>query len=176
MKRSDIRPMPAYFDRYIQLATDVEVREALQLSLKELSHLPLDKWSALGDRVYAPGKWTLKDIIQHITDTERVFTYRALCLARKDYEKKPSFDENQFAANAKAGSRSLNDLINELKLVRQGTIALYQSFDEDVLADSHVGFENGYTVLAIAYIIIGHQRHHLNILEERYYPMLDQSL
>jgi hypothetical protein len=87
MKRSDINPMPAFFDRYINLIADIELNVALQQSLEAAENFPMDKWKALGDRVYAPGKWTIKDMIQHITDTERIFAYRALRFARKDSTK-----------------------------------------------------------------------------------------
>lgn len=172
MRKTDITTTPGYFDRYIRLVEDVEVMEAFQISITALNGLPVDRWTELGDRVYEHGKWTIKDIVQHIIDTERIFAYRALCMARGDFDKKPEFDENRFAANGNACRRALVDLIDELKVVRQSTTAMYHSFDEEVLKDPRCSFADGYSVLAIAYIIIGHQVHHLNILEERYYPLL----
>ena len=111
MKRSDIQPLPEYFDRYINLADDIELIDALEKSLDNLNKLPLDKWNAIGDKVYAPGKWTIKDIVQHITDTERIFSYRALRFARNDSTKLPGFEESDFAREAKASRRSLTDLL-----------------------------------------------------------------
>ena len=173
MRKTDIGQLPLYFERYIQLVREDEMNTALQNSLNEIDSLPLDKWMALGDRVYAPGKWSIKDIVQHLIDTERIFTYRALCMARGDFERKPEFDENEFALQSKAGNRQLSDLIEELKTIRKSSIALFNSFGTEVLLNKRCSFENGYSVLAIAFIIAGHQIHHLNVLTERYYPLLD---
>jgi hypothetical protein len=172
MKRSDIQPLPEYFDRYINLADDIELMDALQKSLDDLDKLPLDKWNALGDKVYAPGKWTVKDIVQHIADTERIFSYRALRFARNDSTKLPGFEENDFAREANASHRSLTDLIDELKLVRRSTIAMFASFDDKALQRTGPTFKKDISVLGIAFTAVGHQVHHFNVLEERYYPML----
>jgi hypothetical protein len=172
MKRSDISLMPDYFDKYINLADDIDVRAALRLSLTELENPPMEQWIALGNLVYAPEKWTLRDILQHLIDTERVFTYRALTMARKDFEKKPYFLEDEFGAHAQANRRTIADLLAELKIVRQSTIALFESFPEGVLSDTTTTFSKGYTVLCVGFILAGHQRHHWNLLEEKYYPLI----
>jgi hypothetical protein len=172
MKRSDITPMPAYFDRYINLADDKELSEVLQTSLEELDRIPLDTWVALGNNAYAPGKWTVKDTIQHLIDTERIFAYRALCFARADATIQPSYDEAFYASNSNANARELADLIAELKIVRQSFIALFASFTDTVLRQSAVSFKGTYSVLSIGFIIPGHQRHHFRILEEKYLPLL----
>jgi DinB superfamily len=172
MKKSYINSMPAYFDKYINLTADIEINVALQQSLTVAENFPLDKWKALGDRVYAEGKWTVKDMIQHITDTERIFAYRALRFARKDSTKLPGFEENDFAAAANAGSRSLEDLVEELKQVRKSTIMLFASFSDEMLQTEGSTFSATLSVLAVGFTLIGHQQHHLNVLEERYYPLL----
>lgn len=172
MKRSDITPMPEYFDHYINLADDKELSEALQISLDEIDRIPLDKWSALGNSVYAPGKWTVKETIQHLIDTERIFAYRALCFARTDATIQPSYDENSYASNSNANARELTDLITELKIVRQSFVALFASFTDAMLRQSAVSFKGTYSVLSIGFIIPGHQRHHFRILEEKYLPLL----
>jgi uncharacterized damage-inducible protein DinB len=172
MKRSDINPMPAYFDRYINLVDDTELNAALQQSLEVVENFPLDKWKALGDRVYAEGKWTIKDIVQHITDTERIFAYRALRFARKDSTKLHGFEEDDFAAAAGANARSLEDLVEELKAVRRTTVMLFASLTDEMLLFMGSTYSSTANALAIGFTIIGHQRHHLNVLEERYYPLL----
>ena len=83
MKRSEIT-LPEYFDRYINKCDDVTILEALQQSLQELENAPIEKWKQLGDKVYAPGKWTIREILQHLIDTERVFSYRATAFSRGD--------------------------------------------------------------------------------------------
>ncbi|MGV3696533.1 DinB family protein [Flavobacterium sp.] len=173
MKKSDIRKMPEYFDRYINLTDDVTYMQALETSLEELRNAPFDKWNALGEKIYAPGKWTIKDVLQHLIDTERVFAYRMTAFARKDKQKMRSFDEELFAKNAFANRRTVADLVAELILVRQNYIALYKSFSPEMLQLSGKAY-NGveYCVLSMGFCMPGHQRWHFKILEERYYPLL----
>lgn len=173
MTKSDITKMPNYFDRYINLSDDLPFMEMLQLSLKELENFPIEKWKALGENVYAPGKWTTKDLLQHLIDTERVFTYRMTAFSRNDPQRMLAFDEDSYASNADANRRTIEDLLEELVLVRKNYIALYKSFSPEMLLKSGQGYDGTeYSVLAIAYMIPGHQRWHLKIVEERYYPLL----
>jgi hypothetical protein len=173
MKKSDLIKMPEYFDRYIMLTDDVTYMEALEISLKELENAPLDKWHQLNEKVYAPGKWTIKDILQHDIDTERVFTYRITAIARGDKQKMIPYDEDAFALNARANRRSIDDLYEELILVRKGTISMFKSFDKDMLLQQGFGF-NGveYSPLALGFMLAGHQRWHFKVLEERYYSLI----
>jgi len=168
MKRTDIYPMPEFFERYINLTDDVELKEAFAISVEELKQLPLDKWETIGDKVYAPGKWTIKDILQHMVDTERILTYRALCIARAENARLPSFDEESYARYTDANNRTLEDLINELSLVRASSLAMFNSFTEEMLQRSGLSFRGSYSVLALGFIVTGHQRWHLNIIKERY--------
>ncbi len=174
MTRSQLTNLPEYFDRYINKTDDVDVLTALQTSVTELENVPLEKWKALGNRVYAEGKWTVKDILQHLIDTERVFVYRATAFARGDKEVKP-FDEEMYAKNAKATQRSLEDLLEESIHLRKSTIYLYKSFNEEMLNRTGKSFKGDYSVHAIGYIFAGHQRWHFGILKERYFPMLEMA-
>jgi hypothetical protein len=176
MKRSQLNPMPEYFDRYINKCDDVTITEAIQTSIDELDRFPIDKWKALGDRVYAPGKWTVKDILQHLIDTERIFTYRALAFARGEAEKLPPYDENSYAAHADTGSRTLEDLVEELRLVHLSFLSMFASFNEEALARIGRSFTGTYSTASIGYCMPGHQRWHMEILEERYAPLLGQSV
>ncbi|MEP6674957.1 MAG: DinB family protein [Ferruginibacter sp.] len=172
MKRSDINPLPKHFDTYINKTEDIELNEALKKSLANLKNLPVDKWIALGDQVYAPGKWTVKDILQHIIDAERIFSYRALRFARKDTTKLPGFEENDYAAVAEANHRSLTELMNELVTVRQSTVEMFAAFNDEVQQRMGSTTSAEISVAAIGFTIVGHEIHHLRILEERYYPLL----
>lgn len=173
MKKSDIQKMPPYFDRYINLAEDVNLLESLHISLKELEQAPINTWKALGDTVYAAGKWTVKDILQHYIDTERVFVYRITAIARGDKRKMPPYDEVAFAKNTNANKRSIDELLEELILVRKGTIAMYKSFDDNMLHQLGNGYGGmQYCPLALGFMLAGHQRWHFRVLEERYYPLL----
>ncbi|QQS27411.1 MAG: DinB family protein [Sphingobacteriales bacterium] len=173
MKKSDIKKMPAYFDRYIYLTDDVSYSEALQISLQELETAPKDKWIALGEKVYAVGKWTVKDILRHLIDTERVFAYRITAIARGDKQQMTPFDEEAYAENTTANSRTVEDLLAELILVRKGTISMFQFLTPDMLHQTGNGF-NGmqYCPLSLGFMLAGHQRWHFKVLEERYYGLL----
>ena len=174
MTKSDIKIMPEYFDRYIALADDhLSVVESLELSLMELNDAPLEKWLALGDQVYAEGKWTVRDILQHYIDTERVFVYRILSIARGDKQTMKPYDENEFAKNALATRRPLEEILEELKLIRSATIMMFKSFTDEMLMQNGHGY-NGvqYGPLALGFMLAGHQRWHFRVLEERYYPLL----
>ncbi len=171
IKRSQLSPLPEYFDRYINVVDDVSVLRALELSLEELKNAPLDKWRKLGNQVYAPGKWTINDIVQHIIDAERVFCYRALSFARGEQKVMP-FDEELYGKNAKASSRKLEDLMDELVTVRKSTIHLYNSFKDEMLVRIGIGLKGEYSVHDIGFIIAGHQRWHLRVIEERYLPLV----
>lgn len=168
MDKSQINPMPAYFDRYINLAENVSIVKALEISKQELDAFPLEKWEKIGDKVYAEGKWTIKQIFQHMVDTERVFGYRALCFARGEAAQLPSFDENSYADNADVTHRSLAEIIEEFKLVKATTIALFRSFTDEMLLKTGVASSSTYSVLAAGFIIAGHQRWHFGVMEERY--------
>lgn len=172
MTRAQIDPMPEYFERYIQLSDDADMFVVIRKSLAELDELPLGKWAALGDQVYAPGKWTIKDILQHLIDTERIFAYRALAFARGEAQHLPPFSEDDYATHALASRRSLEDLIAEMKTLRQSFLELFQSFTPEMLRKTGMGFKGEYSVASIGFIIPGHQRWHFKVLEERYYPLL----
>lgn len=117
---------------------------------------------------YAPGKWTIREVLGHVIDGERVFTYRALTFARGDTGPLPSFDENAWAATSNAGRRDMKELLVEYRAVRAATVALFRSFGEDDFARSGTASKNPVTVRALAYIVAGHELHHLKILRERY--------
>jgi hypothetical protein len=167
MKRSDINPMPGYYDRYINLAPDVELSQAFNDSIRQLNELDRTALGRIADKSYAPGKWTIKDIIQHLTDGERIMTYRALMFARRD-PTAPGFDQNLFAENASANRRTFDDLLDELISVRRATKALYDSFNDDMLRARGISWEYEVSVLDLAFIILGHQIHHMNVIAERY--------
>jgi hypothetical protein len=173
MKKNDIKKMPEYFDRYINLTDDVTYLEALQLSLRELEDAPLGKWKELGEKVYAMGKWTIKDILQHYIDTERVFTYRITSIARGDKQIMNPYDEDVFASAALANRRTIDDLFEELLLLRKSTIAMYKSFTPEMLHQQGNGF-NGmeYCPLSLGFMLAGHQRWHFRVLEEKYFPLI----
>jgi len=172
MKRSDIHPLPDYFDRYIQLVDDVELGEAFRISLDELAGFDWDACRRLGTQTYAPGKWTVPDILQHLLDWERILAYRALLFVRETGIKAQGIDQDLLAQNAASRPRPIAGLLEEMTVLRQSTRLFFNNMDEADLLKTGVSWNSEMSVLAMACTILGHQRHHLAILRERYLPLL----
>lgn len=117
---------------------------------------------------YAEGKWTIKEIIAHLIDDERIYAYRALRFARNDPTELPGFEQDDYALESRANARTIDDLLREFDTVRNSTIALFDSFDDEVLTRSGVASGNVMSVRAIAYHLAGHELRHMNIIRERY--------
>jgi uncharacterized damage-inducible protein DinB len=117
---------------------------------------------------YAPGKWTIKQLVSHMADTERVFTYRALRFARGDETPVPGFDENVYARASSADARPFKSIVNELRAVRAATLALWEGLPAEAWARAGTANDRSVTVRALSYIIAGHELHHRAILQERY--------
>lgn len=117
---------------------------------------------------YADGKWTIKEVLQHVIDAERIFAYRALRFARKDHTPLPGFDENLFADNAKAHTRNWDNLVEEFKMVRRSSELLFNSFDKDQLESAGIAYNSTNYVLGLGFVTIGHSIHHQKVLTERY--------
>lgn len=153
---------------YIKAAANVELIEELEICLHEfirfVQNIPMDKF----DYRYAEGKWTIKDIIQHVIDTERIFAYRALRISRNDTTPLPGFEENDYVENTKANERGIQDLLAEFSAVRYSTLFLFKSFSEEQLKRMGTASGTAISVRAIGFIIIGHQKHHQHIFQERY--------
>ncbi|MGZ8538089.1 MAG: DinB family protein [Flavisolibacter sp.] len=168
MLQVDFSRVPVFYHKYINLVKEQDLSEALrnhQNNLaSELNNIPESTW----DYRYAEGKWTIKELVQHIIDGERIFCYRALNFARKDSNELPGFDENEFAAVSNADKRSKKDLLDELTTVQKSSMQLFASFDEEQLDQSGTANGNSIYVKGIGFIIVGHTLHHLNIIRERY--------
>ncbi|CAG4995201.1 hypothetical protein DYBT9275_01574 [Dyadobacter sp. CECT 9275] len=172
MRKSDINPMPAFFDRYINLAEDLDILEALEKYAPENVYDETEKLVEMGDRVYAPGKWTVKDILQHVIDNERIMSYRALRFSRNDKTTLPGYDEEILAAHTMASKRTVQDLMDEFGLVRATSIALFKNMDEKMILSSGVAYKSEISALALGFVIVGHAVHHMNVIRERYFPLL----
>lgn len=172
MKRSSINPMPDFFDRYINLVKEDDLFQAFENSTQAIEKIDTEKIKKIGSKIYQPGKWTLNDIFQHIIDNERIQSYRALRFARKDTTPLPGYDEELLGKNSLAVNRNIDDILEELLTVRKSTIQLYKSFDLTVIQNTGICFNQTVSVLAIAFVIIGHQTHHLNVIRERYEPLI----
>ena len=176
MKRSDIRNMPDYFEKYINQVEDIELDDAFEKNINELSTLDLNSLELLGNKAYASDKWTIKDIFQHIIDTERVMGYRTLRYARRDGVVPQGYDQDLFAINADAKHRTLKDLVEELKQLHASTRLMFRSFDRKILETTGINWNREMSVLAMGFLITGHVVHHLKIIKEKYLPLLYQTV
>ena len=173
MKRSDIKTMPQYFEKYINLVDDVELLRAFDLSVRQLETLDKDLLGKLEGKRYAPGKWTVKETLQHVIDWERILTFRTLLFARKEGSVPQSVDGDLLASSMGADRRLIHSLIDELKLTRLSTKAMFEGFDDDTLQNTGTNWKYEVSVLAMGFTIVGHQIHHLRIIEGKYYPLLE---
>jgi hypothetical protein len=166
--RPDDTEFPPFYARYVARVPEDDVVEALRASGREMDDLLAAIPESRGGFRYAADKWTVREVIGHMIDAERIFGYRALRLARADATPLPGFEENDYARTAGSDARTTADLTDELRIVREGTVRLFQSFPDD--AWTRRGIVNGreVSVRALAYITAGHARHHLAVLRERY--------
>ena len=153
---------------YINALDDVDLFEELEISLhdfiKFVQNIPMDKF----DFRYAEGKWTIKDIIQHIIDAERIFGYRALRISRNDKTPLPGFEENNYVENTNANGRSIQELLTEFSAVRHANLLLFKSFSEEQLTRLGIASNDTISVRALGFLMIGHLQHHQRVFEERY--------
>ena len=172
MKRSDIRTMPEYFEKYINQVDDLELSQAFDDSIEQLDLLDRDLLGELEGKRYAPGKWTVKETIQHVIDWERILSYRTLLFARREGSTPQGVDGDLLAGNMAADRRTIGGLIDELRMARLSTKAMFESFDVNTLQNTGVNWKYEISVLAMGFAIIGHQVHHLRIIEDKYNPLL----
>jgi hypothetical protein len=167
------RPKPGeykpYFDRYISLALSNDIIGTLETQLPKTIALLSGRSEADGNFRYAPGKWTLKEVLGHINDTERIMAYRALRIARGDKTPLAGFEQDDYIRDGPFDGLTLAALIEEFRSVRAATLALLRSFRPQDWTRRAAVDNNDITVRALAYIIAGHELHHRSILEERYF-------
>lgn len=166
------RPAPTEFAPFYQHYINQIEGDDLPLLMAPYSEQSWQFWKAIpeehGDYAYAPGKWTIMQVLNHVNDAERIFAYRALRIARGDETPLAGFDENEYAESATLHHRTLADLVQEFQAIRASSMFLFGSFGEREL--SRMGTANGQpiSVNALGFIILGHMLHHENILRERY--------
>jgi len=163
------REFNPYYAQYIeQVSADLDLIAALNHSRETLvdffQTLPEDKLTYR----YQEGKWTPKEMLQHLIDTERVFTYRALRFSRNDKSELMGFEQDDFVLNSRANDRSVQDLLNEYQAVREASIALYKSSTDDTLSEVGVASGSPLSARAAGYITAGHDLHHIRLIQERY--------
>lgn len=170
--KGHVGSVPHLYETYIKLVEEDNLDKAFKNSIIDLWKLDANKLSRLHSKNYAPGKWTVNDILQHLSDTERILSVGALRFARGDKEYVIGFNEEVIAANANANDKPVEQLIEELTTVRKATHALYSSFRAEDFLKTGIIRKCRLSNVAIAFKILGHQVHHLNIIKDKYYPLV----
>ncbi len=160
-----------YYSPYIARVSEPDALAALEGQLAEMLPFLRGLREAQGAHRYAPGKWSVKQVIGHVIDSERVFAYRALRIARGDRTPLPGFDGDPYAEAAGSDRRPLAELIEEIELVRRSNLAMFRALDEPAWTRRGVANDAEISVRALAFVIAGHGRHHVAILRERYLGM-----
>jgi hypothetical protein len=157
-----------FYQGYIAGLPEGDIVEQMRAQEEVLSRLSGAVPRSREDFAYAPGKWTVRQVVGHLGDGERVFGYRSLRISRGDATALPGFDENTYVANSGSTSRSLQDLVDELLLLRRANLHLFSALDEDAWLRLGAANANPVSTRALAFIIVGHVEHHLRILRDRY--------
>lgn len=168
ISRPDASEHLPYYSKYVDRVPDGDLLQTLRDQLDETLALVRGLDESQGGHAYAPGKWTIRGVLQHVIDAERIFAYRALRIARGDQTPLESFDENAYAQTAGADARTLADLAEELEHVRRANLSLFTSLSDEALARRGTASGGVVSVRALAWIIAGHERHHVALLRERY--------
>jgi DinB superfamily len=167
------RPQPgeyaSFYERYISLIQGEEILRTLDEQRRQMMLLLSGRNESDGDFRYAPEKWSVKEVLGHICDTERIFAYRALRIARADATPMAGFEQDDYVRNGGFGQRLLSDMVEDFIAVRRATISLFRNLDAAAWIRRGVANKNEVTVRALAYITAGHELHHRRILEEKYF-------
>ena len=175
MNRPEASEYAEFYASYISKVPGSDVLSVLESQRLQMLQLFAGRSERDGGFRYAPGKWTVKEVLGHITDTERIFTYRALRFARADQTPLPGFEQDDYVRSGAFGDRTLAGLIEEFAAVRGASIGLFRSFGEEVWPRRGSANKKEMTVRALAFITAGHQMHHRMILEERYFPSIPRA-
>ena len=171
MEKSETKENPAFLEYVYKLNEGTELTEALKLSLKDINDIDLAQLNRIGLKTYEKDKWTIHKILQHLIDWERIWCFRALIFARGEGTIPVAHDQEIMGKNSNANELSIEQLVNELRIVRQATIMMFESFSKKILETNCKFFEYEMPLFAIGLTITAHQIHHFNIIKERYIPL-----
>lgn len=168
MSKISIENVPQFYRGYVNHVIHTNFMDAMRWSSDEMSILIASIPESKADYQYAPGKWTIRELIGHIIDAERIFAYRALRFARNDKTPLSGFDENVYVPESNVTTRTLSELMSELTRIRETSIDLFKSFTPGMLDRTGAANNTEISVLALGYVIPGHETHHRAILKTRY--------
>ena len=171
------RPDPSehaeYYGLYIGQVPDGDILETLETQIEATARLLSTVPPHAEDFAYAPGKWSVRQVVRHLIDTEWLFTFRCLHIARGDPTPLPGMDQELWADAARAGGRRLAELVRELRAIRTASLSLFDSLDPAVYSVTGTASGGPFSVRSFPWIVAGHERHHRRLLEERYLPALE---
>lgn len=168
MKNQEVKKNPEFLEYVYKLNEGTELTEALKHSLKEINDIDIAQFNRIGLKTYEKGKWTIHKILQHLIDWERIWCFRAIIFARGEGAIPDAHDQEIMGKNSNADELSIEQLVNELRIVRQSTIMMFESFSKKILETNCRFFEYEMPLSAIGLTITAHQIHHFNIIQERY--------
>lgn len=168
IKRPLPQDYPQAYQSYIRLIKNEDVISVLENQKTAFHAFVKNIDSISGDHRYAEGKWTVKEVVGHVIEVERVMAYRALAISRGDQQSLPGMDENTYIANSNYTDRTFEDLAEEFKFVRKSNIQLFRSFTQEMVERKGTANSNTITVAALIYVIAGHLDHHVQIIRDRY--------
>ncbi len=157
------------YEKYVSLISGGDLLSILDRQMNQVVRLFAGRSEADGDNRYLPEKWSVKEVLGHIIDTERIMTYRALRIARGDKSPIEGFEQDDYVRNGPFGHCRLSDLVEEFMHVRRATVALFRNLDEPAITRRGIANKQEITARALAYIIAGHELHHRRIVEEKYF-------
>ena len=167
-----MRPSPgdysSYYDSYLKLIEGDYILKILNEQSKSTQDILNSFSEHRGNYRYADGKWTVKEVVGHLLDTERIFAYRALCIARGEKKSLPGFNQDDYVSEGNFNRRELFEITYEYRLLRESNLLLFRSFTPEMLILKGFANESSVSVLAILFIIAGHEKHHMNMLKEKY--------
>jgi hypothetical protein len=165
----------AYYDKYVSIVSGDDIANVLETQRLQTMQLFAGRSERDGNFRYAADKWTVKEVLGHVNDTERIFTYRALRIARGDQTPLSGFEQDDYVRSAGSNERPLANLVEEFAHIRSASLALFRSFGKDEWVRRGTASNNGVTVRALAFITAGHELHHRRILEERYFSAIPRA-
>jgi len=167
-----MKPQPneyaPYFERYIGLVSEDDIVAAMERQTQETAAVLASIGEEKSAFRYAPEKWSIKQVVGHVTDAERVFSYRLLCIARGESQSLPGFDENDYMRGSNFDDLPFAEIVDGLAAVRRATLSLLRGLSDEAWTRIGVANQNKTSARAIAYTLLGHERHHLRVLRERY--------
>ncbi len=168
MERPEKNEYAAYYETYVSLVEETDIVAVLENQIAEMQNLFAEITEEKAAFAYAEGKWTIKNLVGHLSDGERIFAYRALRFARADETALPGFEQDGYIENANFDRVSLADLVEEFILLRRANLLFFKNLPVEAWTRGGAASDNFVSVRAIAYIMVGHVRHHINVLKTRY--------